>query len=94
VEAVPSAGQVLEPPPLKSALPITPNVLSTKAEGMRALSESGCTDLDGAAKDTGGLGCSSGYKGRKGYGEGRGHLLHARDVERGVLSLHIRVDML
>ena len=59
MEAV-SAGQVfgVRPLALKSALPITPNVLSTEAAGMRALSESGCTNLDGAATDTDGLGCS------------------------------------
>eukprot|EP00964_Phaeocystis_antarctica_P106364 scaffold71248_cov60-Phaeocystis_antarctica.AAC.1 len=45
------------PPPF-SPLPTAPDVLSTEAEGMRALSESGCTDLDGAATDADGNGCS------------------------------------
>eukprot|EP00964_Phaeocystis_antarctica_P155827 scaffold125186_cov66-Phaeocystis_antarctica.AAC.2 len=54
VEGV-SAGQA---PSVKSPLPITPNVFSTEAAGMRALSESGCTDLDGNATDQFFEGCS------------------------------------
>eukprot|EP00964_Phaeocystis_antarctica_P063115 scaffold37860_cov60-Phaeocystis_antarctica.AAC.3 len=60
VEGV-SVRQVLSVQPLalmKSPLPITPNMLSTEAEGMRALSESGCTDLDGTATDQFFVGCS------------------------------------
>eukprot|EP00964_Phaeocystis_antarctica_P150866 scaffold118377_cov27-Phaeocystis_antarctica.AAC.1 len=46
------------PPTRHRRLPTTPGVSGTEAEGMRALSESGCADTDGTATDTGGKGCS------------------------------------
>ena len=56
-EATPPSPPV--PPPFSPLPTASPDVLSTEADGMRALSESGCTDLDGAATDKYGDGCSS-----------------------------------
>ena len=46
-----------------AALVIHVCTVGTEAEGMRPLSESGCTDLDGDAVDTDGLSCARGYSG-------------------------------